>query len=41
MKRTTKTTAKKAQLTVVRRDDLNGLLAHFAQCPQLFALMLL
>jgi putative transposase len=30
MKRTTKTAAKKAQLAVVRRDDHNGLLAHFA-----------
>lgn len=40
MKRTTKNAAKKAQLAVVRRDDHNGLLAHFAQCPELFAPML-
>ena len=40
MKRTTKNAAKKAQLAVVRRDDRNGLLAHFAQCPELFAPML-
>ena len=40
MKRTTKNAARKAQLAVVRRDDHNGLLAHFAQCPELFAPML-
>jgi putative transposase len=40
MKRTTKNAAKKAQLAVVRRDDHNGLLVHFAQCPELFAPML-
>ena len=41
MKRTTKNAAKKAQLAVVRRDDHKGLLvAHFAQCPELFAPML-
>jgi transposase-like protein len=40
MKRTTKTAARKGQLAVVRRDDHNGLLAHFAQCPELFAPML-
>ena len=40
MKRTTKNAARKAQLSVVRRDDHNGLLAHFAQCPELFAPML-
>jgi hypothetical protein len=40
MKRTTKNAAKKAQLAVLRRNDHNGLLAHFAQCPELFALML-
>ena len=40
MKRTTKNAARKAQLGVVRRDDHNGLLAHFAQCPELFAPML-
>src|SRR3954470_19946078 len=40
MKRTTKNAAKKAQLAVVRRDDHNGLLTHFAQCPELFAPML-
>jgi putative transposase len=40
MKRTTKNAAKKAQLAVVRRDDHNGLLAHFARCPELFAPML-
>jgi len=40
MKRTTKNAARKAQLAVVRRDDANGLLAHFAQCPELFAPML-
>lgn len=40
MKRTTKNAARKAQLAVVRRNDHNGLLAHFAQCPELFAPML-
>ncbi len=40
MKRTTKNAAKKAQPAVVRRDDHKGLLAHFAQCPELFAPML-
>jgi len=40
MKRTTKNAARKAQLAVVRGDDHNGLLAHFAQCPELFAPML-
>lgn len=40
MKRTTKNAARKAQLAVVRRDDANGLLAHFAQRPELFAPML-
>ena len=40
MKRTTKNAARKAQLSVLRRDDHNGLLAHFAQCPELFAPML-
>ena len=40
MKRTTKNAARKAQLAVVRRDDHNELLAHFAQCPELFAPML-
>ena len=40
MKRTTKNAAKKAQLAVLRRNDHNGLLAHFAQCPELFAPML-
>ena len=36
MKRTTKNAARKAQLAVVERDDHNGLLAHLAQCPELF-----
>jgi hypothetical protein len=40
MKRTTKNAARKAQLAVVQHDDHNGLLAHFAQCPELFAPML-
>lgn len=40
MKRTTKNAARKGQLAVVRRDDHDGLLAHFAQCPELFAPML-
>ena len=40
MKRTTKNAARKGQLAVIRRDDHNGLLAHFAQCPELFAPML-
>jgi putative transposase len=40
MKRTTKNAARKAQLAVVRHGDHNGLLAHFAQCPELFAPML-
>ena len=40
MKRTTKNSARKAQLAVLRRDDHNGLLDHFAQCPELFAPML-
>jgi len=40
MKRITKNAARKAQLAVVRHDDHNGLLAHFAQCPELFAPML-
>ena len=40
MKRTTKNAARKGQLAVVRPDDHNGLLGHFAQCPELFAPML-
>src|SRR6478609_7215589 len=40
MKRTTKKTSRKAQLSVVHRDDHSALLAHFAQCPELFAPML-
>jgi len=40
MKRTTNNAARKAQLAVVRHDDHNGLLAHFAQCPELLAPML-
>ena len=40
MKRTTKNAARKAQLAVVRHDDHNGLLTHFAQSPELFAPML-
>jgi len=40
MKRTTNNAARKGQLAVVRPDDHNGLLAHFAQCPELFAPML-
>jgi len=40
MKRTTKNRARKAQLAVLGRDDHDGLLAHFAQCPELFAPML-
>ena len=40
MKPTTKTRARKARLAVVERDDHSALLAHFAQCPQLFAPML-
>ena len=40
MKRTTKNAAGKAQLSVVHRDDHSALLAHFAQCPELFAPML-
>jgi putative transposase len=40
MKRTSNNAARKAQLAVVRHDDHNGLLAHFAQCPELFAPML-
>jgi transposase-like protein len=40
MKRTTKTSAKKVRLSVVERDDHGALLAHFAQCPELFAPML-
>ena len=40
MKRTTKNAARKAQLAVIRRDDHDGLLAHFAQCPELFSPML-
>jgi putative transposase len=40
MKRTTKTSARKARLAVVERDDHSALLAHFAQCPELFAPML-
>ena len=40
MKRTTKNAARKAQLAVIRRDDPDGLLAHFAQCPELFSPML-
>jgi putative transposase len=40
MKRTTKTSAKKGRLSVVERDDHSALLAHFAQCPELFAPML-
>jgi len=40
MKRTTKKTSRKAQLRVVQRDDHSALLAHFAQCPELFAPML-
>ena len=39
MKRTTKNAAGKAQLSVVHRDDHSALLAHFAQCPELFAPM--
>ena len=40
MKSTTKNAARKAQLAVIRRDDHDGLLAHFAQCPELFSPML-
>src|SRR3954454_24661082 len=40
MKRTTKNAARKGQLAVVGPDDYNGLLVHFAQCPELFAPML-
>ena len=40
MKRTTKNAARKAQLAMLRRDDHNGLVAHFAQCPELLAPML-
>jgi len=40
MKPTTKKAARKAQLTLVERDDHSALLAHFAQCPELFAPML-
>src|SRR6476620_7358964 len=40
MRRTTKNAAGKAQLSVVHRDDHSALLAHFAQCPELFAPML-
>jgi len=40
MKRTTKTAAKKGRLSVVARDDHSALLAHFGQCPELFAPML-
>ena len=40
MKRTTKNSTRKAQLAVVEHDDHNGLLSHFAQCPELFAPML-
>jgi putative transposase len=40
MKRTTKNAARKAQLAVVGHDDHNGLLAHFAQSPELFTPML-
>jgi putative transposase len=40
MKRTTKKTARKARVGVVQRDDHSGLLAHFAQCPELFTPML-
>jgi hypothetical protein len=40
MKRTTKKAAGKGQFAVVRRDDHEGLLAHFAQCPELFSPML-
>jgi transposase-like protein len=40
MKRTTKRAAGKAQFAVVQRDDHEGLLAHFAQCPELFIPML-
>jgi putative transposase len=40
MKRTTKKSARKAQLSVVQRDDPSALLLHFAQCPELFAPML-
>src|SRR6478672_10864378 len=40
MKRTTKNAAGKAQLNVVQRDDHSALLAHFTQCPELFAPML-
>ena len=40
MKRTTKNAARKGKLAVVRREDHNGLLGHFAQCPELLAPML-
>jgi putative transposase len=40
MKRTTKNAARKAQLAVVGHGDHDGLLTHFAQCPELFAPML-
>jgi putative transposase len=40
MKRTTKKAARKAHVAVVEHDDRSALLAHFAQCPQLFAPML-
>jgi transposase-like protein len=40
MKPTPKKAARKARLSVVERDDHSALLAHFAQCPQLFAPML-
>src|SRR3954468_23327964 len=40
MKRTTKKSAGKGQLGVVERNDHSALLAHFAQCPELFAPLL-
>jgi hypothetical protein len=40
MKRTTKKSAGKGQLAVVERNDHSALLAHFAQCPQLFSPLL-
>ena len=40
MKRTTKKSAGKGQLAVVERNDHSALLAHFAQCPELFSPLL-
>ncbi len=40
MKRTNKNAASKAQFAALQRDDHKALLAHFAQCPELFAPML-